>query len=354
MASAPPSVDLNLQSSYGLLLIGCFLSSAVWGVTVVQTILYSFMYTKDPLKLRLLVRHHHGMAIDTANQVLVLKSVWPALILHWGQVEILAKSEGTLYVHHVWVAAIVGLGVQSYYVWRIYVLSRRRLIFPCLLMILVAWQITYYFLVFGKVTVSAGKQSEQLTAVAISLRASGAGVDVLIAAAMVYLLLRPRNRHMFDRTQTLVYRLLVLSVNTGAWTAVLAIFDFVCIWAFPTFFTFTVFELPICSLYLSTLLVNLNARKFLTDVDGTVNLSDISISGNSGRQLPAIHFAQRPPPSTERTRAHVHTTISGPFQHDYDDAADKMPPSLTSDQDMHATDLGIPMNTGKGPDPDAV
>jgi len=329
----------------------------VWGVTVVQTILYSFMYTKDPLKLKLLV--WFLMAIDTANQVLVLKSVWPALILHWGQVEILAKSEGTLeLIHHVWVAAIVGLGVQSYYVWRIYVLSRRRLIFPCLLMILVAWQIIglapYYFLVFGKVTVSAGKQSEQLTAVAISLRASGAGVDVLIATAMVYLLLRPRNRHMFDRTQTLVYRLLVLSINTGAWTAVLAIFDFICIWAFPTFFTFTVFELPICSLYLSTLLVNLNARKFLADVDGTVNLSDISISGNSGGQLPPIHFAQRPPSSTQRTRAHVHTTISGPFQHDYDDAASKMPPSLTSDQDMHATDLNIPMDTGKGPDPDAV
>jgi len=55
MAAVPASLDLNLQSTYGVLLIGCFFSAAVWGVSFVQTVLYFMMYEKDPWKLKLLV-----------------------------------------------------------------------------------------------------------------------------------------------------------------------------------------------------------------------------------------------------------------------------------------------------------
>ncbi|KAJ7172944.1 Alpha/Beta hydrolase protein [Mycena crocata] len=269
MAGAPSTLDLNLQSSYGVLLIGCFLSAAVWGISIVQTILYFLL------------------VIDTANEVLVLKSVWPALISHWGKVEILLKSEGTVeLVHHVWVAAIVATGVQSYYIWRIYTLGLAP----------------YNFLVFGTAPVSAGQQTKQLTAVAISLRASGAATDILIAVSMVWLLLQPRNQNQFTSTQKMVSRLLLLSINSGAWTALLAMMDLICIVAFPTYFTFCIFELPLCSMYLSTLLVNLNARKFISNVHQTsIDLSDMTRDRNDGNFMEPIHFVQQAEASTRRT-----------------------------------------------------
>ncbi|KAF7342200.1 hypothetical protein MVEN_01807900 [Mycena venus] len=277
MATAPAGLDLNLQSTYGALLIGCFLSVAVWGVSVVQTILYFMMYDKDPRKLKLLVLML--TVVDTANEILVLKSVWPGLISHWGRVDILGKSEGTIeLIHHVWVAAIVAVAVQSFYTWRIYTLSRRKRLVPCVLhgkLLDLDPTPAYNFLAFGHNTVSAGKQTQQLTAIAISLRAAGAAADIIITAAMIHLLCRPRSQ--FTNTEKMVFRLLILSINSGAWTAVLAILDLISIVAFPTKFTFIIFELPICSLYLSSLLVNLNVRKFISDIpQTTIDLSDMS------------------------------------------------------------------------------
>ncbi|KAF8178206.1 hypothetical protein K438DRAFT_1281600 [Mycena galopus ATCC 62051] len=311
MAAIPISLDLNLQSTYGVLLIGCFLSAAVWGVSFVQTLLYFMMYEKDPWKLKLLIMFL--IAVDTANEILVLRSVWPGLILHWGRVDVLGKSEGTIeLIHHVWVAAIVAAAVQSYYAWRIYTLSGRKRLIPCLLIPLIAWQIIglgpYNFLAFGHAAVSAGKQTKQLTAVAISLRATGAVSDILIATVMVHLLTKQRSQftryskhytHPTARfvtssssTQRLVSKLLILSVNSGAWTAILAVFDFISIVAFPLDFTFCIFELPICSLYLSTLLVTLNARKFINNsqTSMSMDLGDMTRSGNRTSRTESLHF----------------------------------------------------------------
>ncbi|KAJ6562494.1 hypothetical protein B0H19DRAFT_1375558 [Mycena capillaripes] len=294
MATVPVTLDLNLQSTYGTLLIGCFLSAAVWGVSFVQTFLYFMMYDKDPLKLKLLIMFL--IVTDTANEILVLRSVWPGLILHWGRVDVLGKSEGTIeLIHHVWVAAIVAAAVQSYYTWRIYTLSGRKRLIPCLLISLIAWQIIglgpYNFLALGHAAVSAGKQTQELTAVAISLRASGAAADIIITGTMIYLLTKPNAQ--FTSTQKLVFRLLVLSINSGAWTAILAVLDFISIVAFPVDFTFCIFELPICSLYLSTLLVNLNARRFISNVPTSIALADMSGNRNNGGSAGTIHFVQQ-------------------------------------------------------------
>ncbi|KAJ7265016.1 hypothetical protein C8J57DRAFT_1330658 [Mycena rebaudengoi] len=263
--SVPP---INLQPTYGSLLIGCFLSSVIWGISCLQLFIYFLIYNQDHWKLQLIVAFLFLM--DTANQILVIKSVWPPLILEWGRIEVLAKSEGTLeLIHHVWVSAIVSVGVQLFFVRRIYVFSGSKKWFSCLLVLLSSWQIIglapYNYLVFGRAPISAGKQSEQLTAVSVSTRASAAAVDMLIAVSMVYLLLTriPEPSTHFIRTRKLIFRLVLVSVNSGAWTAILALLDLVSIVAFPTAFTFCIFELPLCPLYMCTLLANLNARKWL-------------------------------------------------------------------------------------------
>ncbi|KAF7341060.1 hypothetical protein MSAN_02092100 [Mycena sanguinolenta] len=295
MSAVPESLELNLQSTYGALLIGCFFSVAVWGVSLVQTILYFMMYENDSWKLKFMILFL--IAVDTANEILLLRSVWPALILHWGRADILVKSEGTIeLIHHVWVAALVAAAVQSYYTWRIYTFSGQKRLVPFLLIPLISWQILglgpYNFLVFGHATVSAGKQTRQLTAVAISIRATGAATDIFIAGAMIYLLNQPYAHipSMSSKTRKLLSRIIILSINSGAWTAILAVLDFIFIVAFPVDFTFCIVELPLCSVYLSTLLLNLNVRKFIDPVETTIGLTDITWTGNarseSGETIP--------------------------------------------------------------------
>ncbi|KAJ6511115.1 hypothetical protein C8R45DRAFT_1089240 [Mycena sanguinolenta] len=288
MPAISPSLDLNLQNTYGALLIGCFLSVAVWGISLVQTILYFMMYEKDPPQLKLMILFL--IAIDTVNEILVLRSVWPALILHWGRVDILGRSEGTVeLIHHVWVAAIVAAVVQSYYTRRIYTCANFYVQRSTSHLSDSQWSEMahsvssvglgpYNFLAFKHAAVSSGKQTQQLTAVAISLRATGAATDILIAGVMIYLLNQPRTQ-----IPGLLWRIIILSINSGAWTAILAVLDFIFIVAFPVDFTFCIFELPLCSLYLSTLLLNLNARKFISPVQTNIDLGEITWSENRTR-----------------------------------------------------------------------
>lgn len=86
----------------------------------------------------------------------------------------------------------------------------------------------------------------------------------------------------------MVMRLILITINTGLWTAVVALIDFslvrslvkslvTCqslnfsrvlqIAAFPSGLYFCAFEFPLSSLYVNTLLANLNARSYLRQAD---------------------------------------------------------------------------------------
>ncbi|GJE83991.1 hypothetical protein PsYK624_000650 [Phanerochaete sordida] len=76
-------------------------------------------------------------------------------------------------------------------------------------------------------------------------------------------LLQTKNHNLFRRTDKVILRLTILTINTGLWTAVLAIIDFSLIAWRPLNTVFVIFEYPLSALYLNTFLANLNARKYV-------------------------------------------------------------------------------------------
>ncbi|OSD07672.1 hypothetical protein PYCCODRAFT_1421618 [Trametes coccinea BRFM310] len=117
----------------------------------------------------------------------------------------------------------------------------------------------------------------------IALRASGTFVDIAIATAMVYHLHKQRRSTSvcpMRRSKKMIHRLIVLTVVTGLWTAIAALIDFVLVAAFPQGLLFCIVELPFSSLYVNSLLANLNARQFLRKTD--VELSSIEFYTSRG------------------------------------------------------------------------
>ncbi|KAF8435795.1 hypothetical protein L210DRAFT_3762595 [Boletus edulis BED1] len=96
-----------------------------------------------------------------------------------------------------------------------------------------------------------------------------AAVDVLIAIAMTYLLLRMRNATGFANTAHILQRLIVFAVNTGTWTALFAVLSVVLLRLYPSTFLHALPAIPLCSLYCNTLLANLNARAYVRDGEAT-------------------------------------------------------------------------------------
>jgi len=271
--AAPADAGLNIMPSYGAVLIGCFLAQAIWGVSTVQVFIYFQSYEKDKLPLKLLVVLL--WIIDTVNQILLLKSLFPVLILQYGRVAGLLDNQTEIAVHN-FTSAVVAFVVQMYFIRRIYVFGKRYIavkILSAALLIPVFWEIAgpivYWVRGFGEPLTDQIRP--YFVDINISLRAAPFVVDVAIALCMIWLL--TWNQASFiSQTKKMVLRILIVTVNSGTWTALLALLTLIMLKVFPVDLYFCVFDFPQCTLYFSTFMANLNSRNYVRGEDGALTV----------------------------------------------------------------------------------
>ncbi|EKM50711.1 uncharacterized protein PHACADRAFT_32717 [Phanerochaete carnosa HHB-10118-sp] len=89
-----------------------------------------------------------------------------------------------------------------------------------------------------------------------------------------------------NRSSRLIYRLVFMAINTGLWTTVVALINVSLVAWRPTGTLYVVFEYPLASLYLNTLLANLTVRKYLRRGDTSqpnLNIPVVSADSASKR-----------------------------------------------------------------------
>ncbi|KAI0316473.1 hypothetical protein OF83DRAFT_243103 [Amylostereum chailletii] len=290
----------NIASSYGAILVGSFLSCVLWGVSTLQAYLYYWSYEDDPAALKAFVA---GLwVLDTTNEILVLKSSWKVLIREYGKLANLTEQQPEL-MHHTWVEAILMFCVQLYFIRRIWIFSNRKhTILAAVLIVLSAWQwigvVVYLALGYGKgLARLAGPMEANIN---ISLRAAAVVVDIVVTFYMVKLLTSPTSTGQphFARTRRMFHRMLVIVVNTGLATAVLASVTFILvrspfpfvepsahpaqqIAAQPDNLYYCITEYVLCSSYYSSFLANLNSRHFVKGEGGITTISNSNIGGHN-------------------------------------------------------------------------
>ncbi|THH21275.1 hypothetical protein EW146_g256 [Bondarzewia mesenterica] len=320
--SCPAPVEnpfiLDLSPSYGATLFGSFLSSAVWGASSLQTFLYFMNYESDPLSLKIIVSVL--WVLDTANEILVLKSSeyhglvsqrspftvttcsdWRCLILEYGRISCLSVSQPEL-MHHTWVEAMVVFAVQFYFIRRIYLFTKKKWLFPACLVILSSWQligcatsvgtVVYQIVGYGRGLATLSTTRE--VGINISLRAAAVVVDVAVTISMVYLLVR-QDAPSIGRSKRMIHRLLLITINSGMTTAVVASIVLILLATEPDNLYYCMPELLLCSLYFSTFLANLNARRYIKGEGGVTTFSNFA----QGRGSDGLVFA----PMTNRSES---------------------------------------------------
>ncbi|KAI5992479.1 hypothetical protein EDD15DRAFT_2368252 [Pisolithus albus] len=96
-------------------------------------------------------------------------------------------------------------------------------------------------------------------------------------------LLRPiliRIKHPF-RTDRILIRLIVISVNSALWTALFGLLAVVFLVTLPQDMVFSGFYFPLCTLYCNTLLASLNVRRFVRGTDDGGSYQLPSVPSNS-------------------------------------------------------------------------
>ncbi|KAH7335651.1 hypothetical protein B0J17DRAFT_667228 [Rhizoctonia solani] len=213
---------LSLNLTFGAAYVGVILTSFVYGIATLQTYTYWFERRRDGIPQR---------CLDTVKLICICHMEYYYGIRNHGNPSALAKST-CYFAKRAWylrsnlispkVTQIIGLFIGT--------LSMAQLAFG-----MAYFSSTWKFRNFV--------DSKDFRWMAIAWLGSAAFCDTLI----VYMLSRAlvAQRTGFERTDAIINKILLYTVNTGSFTGVMAVIALILCWSMPNF----------------TLLANLNARK---------------------------------------------------------------------------------------------
>ncbi|THU91039.1 hypothetical protein K435DRAFT_801536 [Dendrothele bispora CBS 962.96] len=238
-----------------------------------------------------------------AKDIEIAFTEYQTLIAHFGDTGPLFVINPEL-ISSILFTVLVSVPTQIFFVYRIYILSQKKIILPAFLVLCIIGETVIAILYVGfslspKTTIQDLLTANNLVGrLGPTMMIIAAFIDVVIATSMVYFL-RKTKVEALSNTQRIVLRLIIYSVNTGLWTAFLAIA--VAVTTFTNGETFIPIGLyiPISALYCNTLLANLNirqhVRKGLQDV---ITLSIMTPHTASSAAQDQDHFAVRVARST--------------------------------------------------------
>jgi len=283
----PPLVPIDLGLTYGALLVGSLIGAVLWGVQVLQTVWYYVHYPADSITVKLFVAVLN--VVGTTDSVIGVASIWQGAIRNSGLPPDIFTNP-LLFVR-IPISGIVALFAQSWFVYRIFQFADVPLIkygVPVLLAPLVIFQLVGNSIVAGTWLHTSPGSNPLLAEVTtqnrvqkyiIGLYSSTCAADIIIAFVMCYLLYRRRTG--LRRTDRLLTNLALASINTGSWTAFDSILIVILTTSTPSStFLFAAPNFCFSSLYINTVLCNLNVRQFFRVSDRTRQQSKSSVFSN--------------------------------------------------------------------------
>ncbi|KIK71048.1 hypothetical protein GYMLUDRAFT_254329 [Collybiopsis luxurians FD-317 M1] len=232
----------------------------LFGCTCVQVYLYHLGFRNDGWRLKSLV---YGLCIwDTAQTFTLTSTVFDILASGWGNQAALERT-GLIWLDIPIMSGVASAVVQCFYAWRIYALGRS---IPLVLLIIAlalmegCAALALGIIIKTSIPTFAALQSNTYAVTSIWLLGSAA-CDILISASMLYLLTRARKITRYSRTDTLLSRIIKLTVGGGLLTTSIAIVDAILYLIFPHNNLHTVPGGILAKLYTNALMVLLNNRK---------------------------------------------------------------------------------------------
>ncbi|TFK91565.1 hypothetical protein K466DRAFT_582693 [Polyporus arcularius HHB13444] len=271
----------------GGLLITIFVASILYGMTTLQTFIYSQKYTKDGTFLRLLV----GVVwvFETLHTAFCIQFIYGYLITGFGDILNFIRVDWGVGIAVI-CSVVVGVCVQGYYTWRVWIVSGKSILWTSIIAIFALARVGFGI---GSAALSymypdwikLRRYGPALTTVSGGL-GSAALVDLLVATTLTYFLKRDRNYGPHNRqSETMINRILLYTVNTGALTGAASL---ACVILFALkkdsliFLGFFAIE---TKLYANSFLGSLNARSHLR------NAGSHNGRLQSSRTRPGIQFS---------------------------------------------------------------
>ncbi|KAJ7461958.1 hypothetical protein FB451DRAFT_1404453 [Mycena latifolia] len=241
--------DIEALSLAGPLFIGAILVWALFGSLTIQ--LYDYHNTSrssDRVSIQILV--YIVFLVELLQTVLITHTSWVTLIANWGDIAALISTPWSSATTPV-LNGIVSASVQCFFAWRV-------------------WQLTHSNIGRAVAILIVAVASMQLgaaaavTAEVLDLQTWLAGslvCDSIIAISMVTILMQAQRQSRFKATETMLNRLIVNTIETGAITAGIALVELILFKLFPSTYYHITTEYVLGRMYSNVLFASLNGRQ---------------------------------------------------------------------------------------------
>jgi hypothetical protein len=249
----------QLDSTYGAMLIGVYFATFLQGLLTFQTYRYFDKYPNDPIVNKIIV--FTVWSFDAIQLIFIAKSAYYYLVTQWGNPEALATSIWELDIQ----LTFIGLSAfvcQLFFLNRIWVLSKKNIVLVACLFCLCLTTLALDIVVTVQITtVRLVTEFGRRKAEIIAVFTSGAAADVFIAISLCYYL--SRDKAMFQRTKSIVKKVVQFTIATGILTSAFAIASIIAYFSNEGAFYFIAIHFSLGRMYTNALLATLNSREQL-------------------------------------------------------------------------------------------
>ncbi|KAK0241103.1 hypothetical protein EDD85DRAFT_948199 [Armillaria nabsnona] len=238
-------------------LIGYLLNWGLFGTLSVQLYLYYLAFPTDRQPIKYLV---YGVYIvEFVQTMLITNDAFARFGYGFGELEALTAVHFSWLVVPVMGAIAASVG-QGFYAYRIYILSRSRIVpafVICVSLTSFVAAIIAGVLVFKASDIT--KLNDRATSISLGISCAGYALcDIVIAICMTYILTR-RNTS-FPQTRILITKLIRLTIETGSLTTVVALATLILFYVSPHQIFYETPSLVISKMYANTIYMVLNSR----------------------------------------------------------------------------------------------
>ncbi|KAK2467378.1 hypothetical protein APHAL10511_000613 [Amanita phalloides] len=244
------------------------------------------------------------MIFDTVHQILITHTVYTYVITYFGDSSKLGDLVWSLIVE-VAFNGLTGFLVQGFLALRVWRLSNGNIWLTTAILLLVVGEFACVIVYTGlAIRFETFAQLAALKDLSLTVNILAASGDVLIAGALCTLLHKSRTG--FRRSDTMINKLIIFSVNTGCITSLCAIASLISITVAGNTFFYIAFFFCIGRLYANSLLATLNARKMIGGSDGIHSISDNSFSLRSTPNMTGSRRTANISIKIDTTKDHTH------------------------------------------------
>ncbi|KAJ7176962.1 hypothetical protein C8R46DRAFT_1346877 [Mycena filopes] len=274
---------IDVRRLFGPLLIGVFFNMILYGLLIAQIMTYYQTSRKDSIWIRLLV--FYVLFVETANTALDISVMYQPLVLEYGSIP---GKLPTVFLTQPLCIAMIAFPIELFFIYRIRTLTGNKIIpvifvvFSCIAFGCGIWTTVALAGATGWDDVSVSFQA------ATAWISSSMGTDLCIAAVMAYALRSKKTG--FSHTDTVVDRIIRMTVQTGLITAVTNILDMLS-FLFIKNSTFNfMWSNPLSKLYSNCMMSSLNARVTLKADLPTHVQSDSAVRSAGSRGFTAARL----------------------------------------------------------------